>query len=124
VKRGIDMTGRVTVEGIRAEDVAAALGPTITERGRRYARDGAVLFSEWRERVRQVRAVVRGGEGQVYSTVVHFDADGHGGLALADGECSCPVGALCKHVAAAALSAVPTGPLAEAPTAPPWETTL
>jgi superfamily II DNA or RNA helicase len=118
------MAGRVTVEGIRAEDVAGALGPTTTERGRRYARDGAVLFSEWREGVRQLRAVVRGGEGQVYSTVVNFDADGHGGLALADGECSCPVGALCKHVAAAALSVVPTGSVAEAPAAPPWETTL
>jgi uncharacterized Zn finger protein len=79
------MAERVTVEGIRAEDVAGALGPTITERGRRYARDGAVLFSEWRDAVLQLKAVVRGGEGHVYSTVVHFDADEHGGLALADG---------------------------------------
>jgi superfamily II DNA or RNA helicase len=118
------MTGRVTVEGISAEDVAGALGPTITERGRRYARDGAVLFSEWREGVRQLRAVVRGGEGHVYSTVVHFDADEHGGFALADGECSCPVGSLCKHVAAAALSAVPTGTVGTTPAPPPWETTL
>jgi SNF2 domain-containing protein/helicase-like protein/SWIM zinc finger len=118
------MAGNVTVEGLRAEDVAAALGPTITERGGRYARDGAVLFSEWRGSAWQLRAVVRGGEGHVYSTVVHFDADGHGGVALADGECSCPVGEMCKHVAAAALSAVPTGPIATTPAAPAWETTL
>src|ERR1700710_2875575 len=118
------MAARVTVEGISAEDVAGALGPTITERGLRYARDGAVLFAEWRAHELQLRAVVRGGEGQVYSTVVHFDADGYGGLELADGECSCPVGQMCKSVAAAALSAVPPGPVAALPAAPAWETTL
>ncbi|NMO89168.1 DEAD/DEAH box helicase [Actinomycetospora sp. TBRC 11914] len=111
----------MTVEGLRADDVAEALGPTVTERGRRYARDGAVLYSEWHRGALQLRAVVRGGEGQVYSTIVHFDADPGGGLELVDGECSCPVGAMCKHVAAAALSAVPTAGSAAAPA---WESRL
>jgi superfamily II DNA or RNA helicase len=121
------MSKPVTVEGVRAEDVAEAVGPLIAERGRRYARDGAVLFSEWHGGVLQLRAAVRGGEGHVYSTIVHFDADGRGDLVLADGECSCPIGEMCKHVAAAALSAVPRGPVATTPVAPAppaWETTL
>ncbi len=116
------MAGHVDVEGVRADDVADALGPTVTERGRRYARDGAVLYSEWHRGALQLRAVVRGGEGQVYSTIVHFDADGHGGLELVDGECSCPVGVMCKHVAAAALSAVP--PRGSPIPAPAWESRL
>ncbi len=115
------MAGNVTVDGVRDEDVAEAVGPTTTERGRRYARDGAVLFSEWHAGALQLRAVVRGGEGQIYSTIVRFEPDPRGGLELVDGACSCPVGVMCKHVAAAALSAVPPSPV---PPPPSWEATL
>ncbi|MFC5064068.1 SNF2-related protein [Actinomycetospora atypica] len=115
------MSRTVKVDGVGAQDVAGAVGPTMAERGRRYVRDGAVLFSEWHAGALQLRAVVRGGEGQVYSTIVRFDVGRGGALLLVDGECSCPVGVMCKHVAAAALSAVPASPVASEPT---WETTL
>jgi superfamily II DNA or RNA helicase len=119
------MSTSVTVDGIRVEDVAAALDPTTVERGQQYARDGAVLFSQWHEGALQLRAVVRGGGNQVYSTIVSFDAGRHGGLDLVHGECSCPLGEMCKHVAAAALSAVPAGQ--DAPVTPQpagWESRL
>ena len=118
------MSTPATVDGVRVEDVAEALGPSAAERGARYARDGAVMFSQWHAGALQLRAVVRGDGSRVYSTIVSFDADGHGGLALVHGECSCPVGEMCKHVAAAALSAVPAGSTSAAPAAPTWESQL
>ncbi|NYD39042.1 SNF2-related protein [Actinomycetospora corticicola] len=108
----------MTVEGLDADELAEVLGPVVSERGRRYARDGAVLYAEWHAGTLQLRGVVRGGEGQVYSTIVRFD----GGLRLVDGECSCPVGAMCKHVAAMAFHAVPALPAA--PSTPDWELAL
>ncbi len=118
------MSTPATVDGVRVEDVAEALGPSAAERGARYARDGAVMFSQWHAGALQLRAVVRGDGSRVYSTIVSFDADGHGGLALVHGECSCPVGEMCQHVAAAALSAVPAGSTSAAPAAPTWESQL
>ena len=117
---------RTTVEGIRTEDVSDAVGDLGAARGRRYAENGAVLYSDWHERSRQLRAVVRGSHSQVYSVVVSFEPDGFGGLELVDGECSCPVGVMCKHVAAAALAAIAPGTVAAAaaPTVPSWEETL
>ncbi|MEJ2867155.1 SNF2-related protein [Actinomycetospora sp. OC33-EN08] len=112
----------MTVEGLDAGDVAEVLGPVVSERGRRYARDGAVLYAEWHPGTLQLRGVVRGGEGQVYSTIVRFDGDGRGGVRLVDGECSCPVGTMCKHVAAMAFHAVPD--TAAAPSTPSWELAL
>ncbi|WP_018333125.1 DEAD/DEAH box helicase [Actinomycetospora chiangmaiensis] len=111
----------MTVEGLDAGELAEVLGPVVSERGRRYARDGAVLYAEWHRGTLQLRGVVRGGEGQVYSTIVRFDGDGHGGLQLVDGECSCPVGSMCKHVAAMAFGAVPEP---AAPSPPDWERAL
>jgi superfamily II DNA or RNA helicase len=120
------MTTHVTVEGVREADVADAVGLTNHARGRRYARGGAVMFSEWNEAALQLRGVVRGGQGRVYSTIVSFDTDGHGGLELVMGECSCPIGAMCTHVAAIALAAVVpgSGPEASPPPAPTWESEL
>ncbi|MCD2188828.1 DEAD/DEAH box helicase [Actinomycetospora soli] len=111
----------MTVEGLDAEGLAEVLGPVVSERGRRYARDGAVLYAEWHRGTLQLRGVVRGGEGQIYSTIVRFDDGGRGGPRLVDGECSCPVGSMCKHVAAMAFAAVPEPP---APPTPSWEDTL
>ncbi|GLZ54131.1 DNA helicase [Actinomycetospora sp. NBRC 106378] len=116
------MVERVTVEGLDAGELAEVLGPVVSERGRRYARDGAVLYAEWHRGTLQLRGVVRGGEGQVYSTIVRFDADARGGVHLIDGECSCPVGTMCKHVAAMAFQAVPEAPAA--PSTPDWELAL
>jgi superfamily II DNA or RNA helicase len=120
------MASRVTVDGVRAGDVADAVGDMNLARGRRYADSGAVLYSEWRERARELRAVVRGSHAQVYSVVVSFEPDGLDGLELVDGECSCPIGAMCKHVAAVALSAIGRGAevATAAPPVPSWEETL
>ncbi|WP_433801532.1 SNF2-related protein [Actinomycetospora sp. CA-084318] len=112
----------MTVEGLDAAELAEVLGPVVSERGRRYARDGAVLYAEWHRGTLQLRGVVRGGEGQVYSTIVRFDADARGRTRLVDGECSCPVGSMCKHVAAMAFHAVPAR--AAAPSTPGWEFAL
>ena len=44
----------------------------------------------------------------LYETTAYF-ADADGSLAFEDGECTCPVGYNCKHVAAIAIAAAGAG---------------
>jgi superfamily II DNA or RNA helicase len=46
------------------------------------------------------------GHGALYKTAAFFAADGDGALAFDDGECSCPIGYNCKHVAAIVIAAL------------------
>ncbi len=50
------------------------------------------------------------GQGGIYETEAHFAADDNGFLDFLEGECSCPVGFNCKHVAAAVVAAVEATP--------------
>jgi hypothetical protein len=45
------------------------------------------------------------GNGALYSTGGFFSAENDGSLTFDDGECTCPVGYNCKHVAAIVIAA-------------------
>ena len=45
------------------------------------------------------------GQGALYDTAAFFTSDGGGLLGFDDGECTCPVGYNCKHVAAIVIAA-------------------
>jgi len=85
-------------------EIEDAVGPDSFARARSYARGGRVLRVDWDEDKRALRARVLG-QGRIYQTVAFFDDDGAGSLTFAEGECSCPVGHNCKHVAAVVLAA-------------------
>jgi len=85
--------------------VEAAVGSRSFKRGRGYARDNRVAAVEWDPTAETlVGSVV--GQGALYRTVAFFAEDGDGALTFDDGECSCPVGYNCKHVAAVVMAAL------------------
>jgi superfamily II DNA or RNA helicase len=120
---------------IELSDVEAAVGPTSFKRARGYAR-GRVVKVRWdAEADSLVGSVV--GRGALYDTAAFFAARADGALEFDEGECTCPVGYNCKHVAAIVIAAtegrpagraVPGGrPPRSAPTVPPplsWEQPL
>jgi superfamily II DNA or RNA helicase len=116
--------------GIDLLEVRQAVGSRSFERGGSYAREGRVLAIEWDPSELTLTATVAGTE--LYTTTAYFVEVG-GSLAFEDGECSCPVGYDCKHVAAVAIAAAGEGvrsrgagsrprPAAIAP--PTWERSL
>src|SRR5579875_3011955 len=92
------------LRGVGLAEIEDAVGPDSFARARSYARGGRVLRVDWDEDKRALRARVLG-QGRIYQTVAFFDDDGAGSLTFAEGECSCPVGHNCKHVAAVVLAA-------------------
>ena len=88
---------------VELSEVEAAVGSQSFKRGRSYARGNRVLAIEWDEHDETLTGSVRG-QGALYSTAAFF-ADRDGGLAFDEGECSCPVGYNCKHVAAIVIAA-------------------
>ncbi|MCP5198711.1 MAG: DEAD/DEAH box helicase [Gammaproteobacteria bacterium] len=89
---------------ITAEAIRDAVGPSAFERGRTYQRQGRV------RRVESVRFAdgfglvgeVRGSGDNVYEQEILMLPGAHG--ARIDGNCTCPVGYDCKHVAAVCLA--------------------
>jgi superfamily II DNA or RNA helicase len=83
-----------------AADIDRLIGKTYADRGRVYVQQSRV--AEWSdaEGRRMVFSRVRGSGGASYtqSIALGWSDDGH--LAGIDGECSCPIGYNCKHVAA------------------------
>jgi len=112
---------------IELPEVEAAVGSRAFERGRGYARGERVLTVEWDSEATALTGVVVG-NGAVYTTVAHFGANGSGVPAFEGGECSCPVGYNCKHVAAIAIAATDALrdrlSIADAPQVPSWERPL
>ena len=116
--------------GIDLSEVEARVGSRSFGRGRGYARGGRVMKVGWDpDGLTLTGSVVGTG---LYDTTAYF-ADAGGGLVFEDGECTCPVGYNCKHVAAIAIAAVgSTGakgarrPRARPATAdgPAWERSL
>jgi superfamily II DNA or RNA helicase len=87
-------------------DVSALRGHvslTAFDRGGSYARSGRVLSLVWDADEWALSASVVG-NGATYETCAYFDEEG-GSIAFVDGECSCPIGHNCKHVAAIVLAA-------------------
>jgi superfamily II DNA or RNA helicase len=106
-----------------------AVGTTFYERGIEYARRHHVLRMRWD----QAEAALRGsvvGKGGLYDTTAYFARGGSAGyddsLAFEQGECTCPVGFNCKHVAALVLTAAAgqPHPAPKQPPPPTWEQSL
>ena len=89
--------------------ITRLVGKTSLGRGRTYARKGAVSGVEWNPKNLELRGKVQGNRSAPYRTKVSFK-EGISGLRLDWGECSCPVGANCKHVAALLLE-ICSGPV-------------
>jgi hypothetical protein len=85
-------------------EVEDVVGPRAFERGRAYARRGRALKLRWDPGTATLSGSVVG-HGGLYTTVAYFDDGSDGALELQEGECSCPVGRDCKHVAAIVIAA-------------------
>jgi len=89
---------------VELAEVEAAVGSQSFKRGRGYARGNRVAAIEWDPNAETLTGSVVG-QGALYSTAAFFAADRDGALAFDDGECTCPVGYNCKHVAAIVIAA-------------------
>ncbi len=91
-------------------DIEIACGPPSFQRGVGYWEEGRVIDCRHEETdeadLEIVSAKVRGSGRRVYHQFIEL-RDHRGGVEI-DGECSCPVGYNCKHVAAALLDLLDT----------------
>ena len=104
---------------VELSEVEEIVGSRSFERGGGYARRNRVARIKWDADAETLTGSVVG-QGALYSTTAYFAADGDGGVAFEEGECSCPVGHNCKHVAAIVIAATGTagvGPRRPAPRA-------
>jgi len=92
------------LDGIELSEVEAVVGSRSFKRGHGYARGDRVAAIKWDPNDETLRGSVIG-QGALYSTAAFFATDQDGSLAFDDGECSCPVGYNCKHVAAIVIAA-------------------
>ena len=97
-------TASAVLRDVELSEVAAAVGPRSFDRGLVYARGGRVATVEWDAAAEALTGSVVG-HGALYETAVYFVAGRDGVLAFEDGECTCPVGYNCKHVAAIVIAA-------------------
>ena len=87
-------------------EVEAAVGASSFKRGRGYARGNRVVSIQWDPSEEALSGSVVG-QGALYRTTAYFAGDGEGSLEFGEGECTCPVGYNCKHVAAIVIAATP-----------------
>ena len=90
---------------VELAEVEAAVGSSSFKRGRGYARGNRVAAIEWDANAERLTGSVIG-QGALYDTAAFFTAESGGALAFDEGECSCPVGYNCKHVAAIVIAAI------------------
>jgi superfamily II DNA or RNA helicase len=96
----------VSLVGLTALEVKNAVGMAAYARGLGYAHSGAVRSSWWDPSANALRGRVRGQLESLYDVAVFVSLDDNGQASYLDGECNCPVGLDCKHVAALALQAI------------------
>ena len=115
---------------LELDEVKISVGPRSYDRGRAYARGGHVLKLAWDADAEALTGTVLG-RGALYEAAAFFAAARDGELRFEEGECSCPVGYNCKHVAALVIAAADSRVgarslrLVPAPEAPPaWEQPL
>ncbi|HEV3359535.1 MAG TPA: DEAD/DEAH box helicase [Pseudonocardiaceae bacterium] len=85
-------------------NVEEAVSTTFYDRGVDYARRNQVLRMRWDQADLALHGSVIG-KGGLYDTSAYFAADDQE-LLFEQGQCTCPVGFNCKHVAALVISAV------------------
>ena len=121
---------------IDLSEVEAVVGSGAFKRGRAYARSDRVLTLAWQLGTGALTGSVVG-NGAVYRTTAYL-AEASGSREMFDGgECTCPVGTDCKHVAAVMVAAAdrhgggpplrlvrPPGEGAEEGAVRPWEEPL
>lgn len=86
-------------------DIKRLIGKTYADRRLAYANQGRVTEITGAESWRLLSSVVKGSAGLRYAQSILLDWSADGRLAGIGGECSCPIGYNCKHVAAVLLSA-------------------
>jgi superfamily II DNA or RNA helicase len=92
------------LDDVELSEVEDAVGSRSFKRGHSYARGDRVAAIEWDPDAETLTGSVVG-QGALYTTAAFFAAHGGGPLTFADGECSCPIGYNCKHVAAIVIAA-------------------
>ena len=85
------------------DDLREAFPPAYLERGMTYLRQRRVLTADFKAAQSVATARVAGSGGRVYQCLIQLGREPDGALFVV-GQCSCPVGYNCKHVAAALLS--------------------
>jgi hypothetical protein len=86
-------------------DVRAAFEPAVFARGEAYARDGHVRALKITSDGHAIAADVAGSNGASYHVQVYFSR-ARSGRDVISGNCECPVGMDCKHVAATLIAAL------------------
>ena len=120
------------LSGIDLSEVRQEVGSKSFQRGRAYARAQRVAAVDWDPSELTLQGTVIG--TAPYVTTAYF-ASVDGGLAFDGGECTCPVGYDCKHVAAILIAAAgervsvpaarsPARSRPTSPGAPAWEQSL
>ncbi len=99
----------VTLPGIDLASLKDVVGFPAYSRGEQYARRKVVTHVQWDDHEQTLDGLVLGQSGDYYETIAYFVTTRAKGLRVEHGECGCPVGYNCKHVAALVLSAVPVG---------------
>jgi uncharacterized Zn finger protein len=87
---------------LRETDIKASAGQKIFDRGVSYFRAGAV--TELVQRGQNITAEVEGSDDDPYEVIIWLDEAGD----VVSSTCSCPYGAVCKHVVAVLLTVVHT----------------
>lgn len=95
----------VTMTDVDTADLEDAVGKAAYSKGLQYARQHAVITMRWDSSAQALHGKVHGRLGDFYDTTAYFSSVHKEPLAFEQGECSCPVGADCKHVAALVLTA-------------------
>ena len=90
------------------EQIKRLFDSTTWERGIAYARNGRVLSTKSDNASGIMRASVRGSGRNTYKQTIVFAYDSHGAICSVSGDCTCPVGYNCKHVAAVCCSFSPS----------------
>ncbi len=114
---------RVTSVQLDVGDIEYAVGRTTFDRGAAYARQGRVKQIEWDSKEVALYGTVLG-RGDVYQTSVYFDFVRGNVVQFAQGECTCPMGYNCKHVAAVVVAATQTDQPSKKSPKVTWERSL
>jgi len=88
---------------VDVRDLVRLVGQGAFQRGREYARDGAVSEIEWDEESGLLSSTVRGSLEHPYRCHIELAPARDGYHRPVSGNCSCAVAANCKHVAATLL---------------------
>jgi superfamily II DNA or RNA helicase len=118
----------LALRDIDLTEVEDAVGIASYARGAQYAQQHAVVRMRWDPSEHALRGTVHGKGGDAYTTTAHFSSFDALPPEFELGQCSCPVGFNCKHVAALVLAALgvehPPAAPGRSPRSVTWEQSL